>query len=444
MQPPMSDTAATLTSVSGSGEERDVAEPITSARPVHPYVHVVVIAIIGAVAVLAWLIVFEAVNKLLWENDVVAANPWLFPVICLPFSLLVGLLVKYRHAPTTLDESLLDSLSGDVTKIDWRTLPINVIMAWASLFSGAVLGPEGGIGGISSKLAALYSDKVGVPVEQRSRLVFSSIASAYNGLVANPLFTGVLGSELIADQEAKARNLPATLIGGSIGYLIFFAAGSSGLENYLHLSPSQPYAVIDIVLVVVFGLIGLALALLAGVLFRAAAGLFGRFKGREVERALAAGAIFSIVGVFAPILLFSGETQIQAIVADPTAYGPATLVAMAVVKLALLAVAFKSGFLGGPTFPAIFASVCVALAIGMLLPGVRIDVIIGGVMAGFLMVLFKAPFMVILLTVVMLQANAEMTALIVLAVAAVMIATPYIMAAVANRQAARVAPAKAP
>ena len=107
MQPPVSDTAATLTSVSGSGDERDVAEPITSARPVHPYVHVVVIAIIGAVSVLAWLIVFETVNELLWENDVVTANPWLFPAICLPFSLLVGLLVKYRHAPTNLDESLM-------------------------------------------------------------------------------------------------------------------------------------------------------------------------------------------------------------------------------------------------------------------------------------------------------------------------------------------------
>ena len=110
---------------------------------------------------------------------------------------------------------------------------------------------------------------------------------------------------------------------------------------------------------------------------------------------------------------------------------------MALVKLALLAVAFKSGFLGGPTFPAIFASICVALAISLVFPGLRVDVLIGGVMAGFLMVLFKAPFMVILLTVVMLQATAELTALIVLAVAAVMIVQPYILAAIASRQAAR-------
>jgi H+/Cl- antiporter ClcA len=153
-----------------------------------------------------------------------------------------------------------------------------------------------------------------------------------------------------------------------------------------------------------------------------------------VERALAAGLVFSVVGMFAPILLFSGETQIQAVAADPAKYGPAVLVGMALVKLALLAVAFKSGFLGGPTFPAIFASVCVALAISLLAPGLPVDVVIGGVMTGFLVVLFKAPLMVILLTATMLQANLELIGMTLLAAAAVMVVLPYVIAAVASRQ----------
>ncbi len=435
-----SDTGGTLRSITGSGTSRDDGEAVvTVAQPVHPYVHVVVVAVIGAVVVLAWLTAFHVLNDALWENAFVTANPWIFPVICLPLSLVVGLLVKYRHAPTNLDGSMLDSLSGDVSKIDWRRLPIAVVMPLVCLLSGAVIGPEGGIGGIASRLAAMYNEKVGIPQEHRAQLVFSTLASAYNGLIANPLFTGVLGSELIPDPEARSRTLPANLIGGSIGYLIFLAYGSTGLENYLHLSPTQPYEPLDVVLVILFGLLGLGLALIAGALFRVAAGVFGRLEGREVERALAAGVVFSVVGVFAPIVLFSGETQIQTVVADPASYGPWVLIAMAFVKLALLAVAFKSGFLGGPTFPAIFASVCVALALSLLLPGIRVDVLIGGVMAGFLLVLFKAPFMVILLTVVMLQATAELTALIVLAVAAVLIVQPYILAAIASRQSARAA-----
>jgi H+/Cl- antiporter ClcA len=395
--------------------------------------------VIGAVAVLAWLWVFETVNKLLWENAFVLANPWMFPVICLPFSLLVGLLVKYFRAPTNLDGSFLDSLSGDVTKIDWRRLPIAIVMPLASLFSGAVVGPEGGIGGIASRLAAMYGEKVGIPAQQRPQLVFSTLAAAYNGLIANPLFTGVLGSELIKDPEARTKTLPANLIGGSIGYLIFISVGLSGLDNYLHLSPTQPYQPLDVVLVVLFGLLGLVLAVISGALFRVSAAFFGLFEGRVIERALVAGVIFSVVGIVAPIVMFSGETQVQTVVADPAKYGPFLLLVMAFVKLALLAVAFKSGFLGGPTFPAIFASVCVALALSLLFPGIRVDVLIGGVMAGFLLVLFKAPFMVILLTVVMLQASPELTALIVLAVAAVLIVQPYLMAAIATRQSARAA-----
>ena len=121
--------------------------------------------------------------------------------------------------------------------------------------------------------------------------------------------------------------------------------------------------------------------------------------------------------------------------ADPSEYGPWLLVGMALVKLALLAVAFKSGFLGGPTFPAIFAATCVALAVSQVFPGLRVDVLVGAVMAGFLMVLFRAPLMVIVLTMVMLQANAELAALIVLAVATVMLTLPMLQAAMARRQA---------
>jgi H+/Cl- antiporter ClcA len=108
---------------------------------------------------------------------------------------------------------------------------------------------------------------------------------------------------------------------------------------------------------------------------------------------------------------------------------------MALVKVALLAVAFKSGFLGGPTFPAIFAATCVALAVSLLFPGLPLDVLIAGAMAGFLVVLFKAPFMVILLTTAMLQADPLLVALIVLAVATVLIAQPYLLAAIGARRA---------
>ena len=436
MTAPPSDTAASLTSVTGSGTPDEELALVGGGRH-HVYLHVVVVAIVGAVAVLAWLLFYNLVNKLLWQNAFVVANPWVFPAICMPFSLAVGLLVRYRDAPNNINGSALDSLFADPAAIDWRRLPVTIAMPLVSLFSGAVLGPEGGIGGIAAQVGAGYGAAVKVPAERRPRLIFSAVASAYNGLIANPLFTGVLGTELIKDKTAAAATLPANLIGGAIGFLIFTGVGYPGLGNYLDLPQVPGFQISDVVLIVVLAILGVVLAIVAGAFFRAAAAVFGRFGDRVVLRALLGGIVFSIVGAVAPIVMFSGETQIQTIVADPGHYGAGTLLIMALVKLALLSVAFKTGFFGGPTFPAIFASVNVALALSLTFPGVRLDILIAGIMAGFLTVLFKAPFMVILLTAFMLQANPDLIALIVLAVATVLIVQPIMLDLIAARRAAR-------
>jgi len=412
----------------------DGATSVTATESPAAYLHVVLVAVIGTVVVLGWLWVYVTVNRLLWENDVITGHPWLAPLICLPFALLTGLLVKYANAPTARDETLLDTLSGDAAHIEPRLLPANVLVAWTSLLSGAVLGPEGGIGGIGSKLAALYADRAGLPASERSRLVYATLAAAYNGLIASPVFTGVLAVELEPDPVRRARNLPANLVGGAIGFLVFRLLGVEGFRDYFRLTTDQPLRPMDALIAVALGLVGLALALVAGVLMRAARRVFERFDGREVQRALAGGAVFSIVGVLAPVLLFSGEAESRVIIANPGTYGAILLVGMALAKLALLAVALKSGFLGGPIFPMVFASICVAEALGLLLPGIRIDLLAGAVMAGFLTAAFRAPFMVVLLVVVMLGASAELTALIVLAVATVLVVGPIATRALAARR----------
>ena len=334
------------------------------------YVHVVVTALAGGFAVLGWFALYEWLNKKLWDNGFVAAHHWMFPVICLPLSLVVGLLVKYFKAPSNLDGSMLDSLTGDTSHLRWKNLPVTVVQSLVSLFSGAVLGPEGAIGQISSKIAAFYCDVFGIPSRDRPKLVFTSVASAYNGLLESPVFTAVLGTEVAPDKTAWLATLPATLIGGGIGYGIFMLVGSSGFADFLHLPPVSHYVALDMVYVVLLALVGIVLAVLTGLFMRAAARLFGRLQERIVTRALLAGVIFSVVGYFAPLVMFSGESQSKTLIANAATYGVALLLLIAVAKLALLAVGFKSGFLGGPTFPLIFASTAVALALSIVFPGI--------------------------------------------------------------------------
>ena len=399
------------------------------------YLHVIVVSLIGGFAVMGWFVLYDWLNKLIWDNSYVTAHAWMFAVICLPFSLLVGLLVKYAKAPSNLDGSMLDSLTGDVMALKWKDLPATVATSLASLFSGAVLGPEGAIGNIAGKVAAMYCDLFQIPADRRPKLIFASVASGYNGLLENPVFTAVLGTEIAGTKEQGLSTLPAALIGGGVGYGVFLLLHEAGFANFLHLPPVQSFRLIDAVLMVPLALLGLVLAILTAGFMKVSAAFFGRFKERVVTRALIAGAIFSIVGVFAPVVMFSGETQVQTVIKGAAGYGIALLLVMAVGKLALMSVGFKSGFLGGPTFPVIFASVSVALALNQVFTSMPIAILVAGTMSGAVYALFRTPLMVVLLTAFMLDAKPDLLALIVLAVATVMIAMPPLQQRMAARQA---------
>jgi chloride channel protein, CIC family len=397
------------------------------------YLHVIAVALVGGFLVLGWLGLYTLYFDNVWYSDWVTSHRWIFPAICLPFSLLVGLLVKYFDAPSNLKGSALDSLTGDTSTVDWRRLPVTVAQAYASLFSGAALGPEGGIGHIASQIAAFYNDKLRIPLADRSKITFGAVSSAYNGLLQDAVFTGVLATEL-QERRANQMTLPANLLGGAVGYCVFLILNGTGLSDFLELTPVSKFELWDVLWVVLLALVGMALALCAAIMLKVSAAVFGRLDGRPVTRALTAGAIFSVVGALAPIVMFSGEEQIKTVVGDPSHYGIALLLVMALGKLALLSVGFKSGFLGGPTFPSIFACVCLAEAIEIAIPGLALPIVMGAVIAGFLMVLFKTPFMVVLLTSFMLGASANLTALIVFAVATALIVSPLLARAMAARQ----------
>ena len=139
--------------------------------------------------------------------------------------------MKYAKAPSNLDGSILDSLTGDISHLKWKDLPATVATSLASLFSGAVLGPEGAIGNIASKIAALYCDLFRIPADRRPKLVFASVASGYNGLLENPVFAAVLGTEVAETKKQGLSTLPAALIGGGVGYGVFLLLHETGLRE---------------------------------------------------------------------------------------------------------------------------------------------------------------------------------------------------------------------
>lgn len=66
------------------------------------YWQIVLIALVAIVFTALWLAVYGFLNTAIWSNTFVTAHRWTTPVGAVVFSMLVGLTVKYRRAPTVI------------------------------------------------------------------------------------------------------------------------------------------------------------------------------------------------------------------------------------------------------------------------------------------------------------------------------------------------------
>jgi len=145
------------------------------------------------------------------------------------------------------------------------------------------------------------------------------------------------------------------------------------------------------------------------------------FKDRFMVRIMAAGAIIAVIVYFVPEVMFSGESEIHTIAANPAAYGVMVLFGFAILKVLLLALSSKAGYLGGPIFPTMFAAIMVALAISMLFPSVPVGLLVTCIVAAAITLGLGAPFAAILLTVTFVTSTTQELGYIALAAATALI-----------------------
>ena len=137
----------------------------------------------------------------------------------------------------------------------------------------------------------------------------------------------------------------------------------------------------------------------------------GRFGDRVVLRTLVAGVIIAIVVYFVPQVMFAGETQIFPMIKNPAQFGVWLLLLFALLKILLLALSFKGGFLGGPTFPTLFAATMVAMALSLLFPAIPVAILVLCIESAAVALLLNAPLTAILLVAVVGTADPFMIAL---------------------------------
>jgi chloride channel protein, CIC family len=372
------------------------------------------IALVAIIFTALFLGILGVLTDAIWPNNFFVTRRWTIPLGVLLFSLLVGLGQKYLRAPTVIHGGVVEAFKGG-KESDYTTFPGALLSSFASLLSGASVGPEAPVGILVGDITAWIRGKLNISRETAHGFDVAAMASAYNGIIGSPLFTGVFATELGVGGANALAFLAWNLLAGVIGYLFYTLLKFPVFAQYIAFTPIGQITVPYILYAIVLGIVGVLVALFVALSFRVFSTLTERiFQDRVVLRALAAGIVIAIVVFFIPEVMFAGEKQIFPMIANPASYGVLALLGLGILKLLLLALSFKSGFLGGPTFPILFSCTMFGLALSLLFPGVPVSIFVLCIEAAALTMALGAPLTAILLVVVVGTADPNEIALLVL------------------------------
>jgi H+/Cl- antiporter ClcA len=96
------------------------------------------------------------------------------------------------------------------------------------------------------------------------------------------------------------------------------------------------------------------------------------------------------------------------------------LLLFALLKILLLALSFKSGYLGGPTFPTLFSCTMVAMALSLIFPTIPVSILVLCIESAAVALMLNAPLTAILLVAVIGTADPYLISLMCLSTATAM------------------------
>ncbi|MCJ7445779.1 MAG: chloride channel protein [Methanotrichaceae archaeon] len=389
--------------------------------------HIILIAFIAIAFTALFISGYEWLNNIIWfNNDFMTTDRWMIPVGVLTFSLAVGLCQKYLHAPTVIDGGFVESIKEGGKKADYRTFPGALLSSLFSLLSGASVGPEGTIAILVGDISSFIREKFKIANESADDAIgfdVAALASAFNGIIGSVLFTGVFATEFqVGGKKDAFRFLIWNLLAGAIGFLFYASLGLPSFAQAIPFSPITELKIAYVAYAVILGVLGAMLAFFSRLSMQKIGTIMEkRFHNRVILRTFAAGVVIAIIGYFIPDLLFSGEKQIHSIIQNPSEIGIAMLLIMAVLKILLLALSFKSGYLGGPIFPILFSSTMIALALNLAFPSVPLSIFVLCIETAAMTLALGAPLTAILLVAVTGTANPYTIALLALSAVTAMI-----------------------
>ena len=228
------------------------------------FVAIIGIALIAIAFTSGFMVLYAYLTKVIWfDNEFVLANPWTIPVGVLFFSLVVGLCQKYLHAPTVINGGFVENMKEGKLVTDYRVFPGAFISSIVTLISGASVGPEGTLNILVPMISAWVRDRFRIARgsgEKQLGFDMAALSSAYNGIVGNPFFTGVLATEYRIGNRGAATYLVWNLVAGVVGYLFYLFLGFPSFAGLILFPPVDVLSPVMVLYAILLGGVGTLVA----------------------------------------------------------------------------------------------------------------------------------------------------------------------------------------
>ena len=333
----------------------------------------------GLVGVLSagFLHLIEWGQELIWK-ELTPGLPLQTLLVCTLGGVLVGLCQRFLgDHPKNITDSVREIRQNG--RLDYHTMPNGLTTVAVSLISGASLGPESAIVELLGGFGTMISDIV-----RWLRGRFS-------------LATAEKSEKKIKNWLSHWPNYLALVVG-----LVAFIKVLNGMYSGGFLTMSQTFHWSDLLWSIPMGVLGAG----AGMLFlglqewmkKAAAPV----KSRPVLLGSLSGIILGITASLLPLMLFSGQHQLQQVYLQAAELGFWTLLLIGLARLVLVNLLLASGWKGGQFLPIMFSAAALGLAVLQLLPAASVPAAILGVMAGLIAVVLPKPIIAFILMALML------------------------------------------
>lgn len=380
-----------------------MSKPVAPKRTLRNYALSAIFGTIGGLLTIGTIIVLDSIISLIWThgfgmNVDDPSRTIASLVMLLVFGVVIGLFAKrFGGAKGSIETVIEESLTQGY--INWRLAAKNVFVSLISIGSGASLGPEAPAAMVTAGTASFIAQKASVDNETSTILNLSSVAGMLGALLSSPFVALSMFIEFSKQSLNNLRDVISYgLIAGSFGLATFFAIFHKFYVIEFGIPAYAGPTMIDLTKSLAFGLIGALFAVIIGLVMRRLEPVFVKLDKKVFIKSLVGAFVAGCIAFALPLTMFSGQHTLGAVVGNAATMSILMLLALAVGKILSTTILLRTGFFGGPIFPAIFAGAALGIASNGLFDA-PMTVAIAATTAGMITVMLRAPLSAAIVTI---------------------------------------------